>query len=279
MLRVIYTLSTLLLVQRASAMVRGDALVQRFGATGDALAPSLGGLMPCAHVGQISLRARGATLLRGGATAVRAPAAKRSGATAMSLAVRTWNQYLELLEERPIQTKMATGAVLSAIGDIIAQSLDKSVLTYSVRRVLVLAFVNILYFSPLLHYWYSFFDFIVVKKLKLQPGTWKSAFAYLALDQLVNSPITLVGFFHVFALFAAISQSLLGAPMPGVGELLASVRTKIGVEYCNALVANWKVWAAPQLINFMFVPPPLRVGFANLVALLWNAILSVIANR
>lgn len=266
------------LVQRAEALVRPDVLVQRCQ-VGDALIKSLGASVRQAPAGLSRLSMSGAAQLRGGASKARRPPAKGAlAAPRMSLVARAWGGYLQSLEDRPIRTKMATSAVLAALGDVIAQTLDPSTAVFSVRRLLVLVSVNIVYFTPLLHYWYAFFD-AVVGKLKLRPGTWRSAFTYLALDQLVNSPITLVGFFHVFALFAAISQAVLGAPMVGAGELLASVRAKIGAEYWNTLVANWKVWAAPQLLNFMFVPPPLRVGFANLIAVLWNAILSVIANR
>jgi hypothetical protein len=53
----------------------------------------------------------------------------------------------------------------------------------------------------------------------------------------------------------------------------------VKLEYTNALIANWKVWVGPQLLNFSVVPPILRVAFANVVAIAWNAILSIIANR
>ncbi|KAG8466775.1 hypothetical protein KFE25_008154 [Diacronema lutheri] len=257
------------LVGRADALVRPEMLAQAQRRGGELRAPALGA-SPAAR-----LAASSAVLLRGGA----ARAAKRPATPPhMSLVARTWGGYLELLEAYPMRTKMATSAVLSAVGDVLAQTLDKSVAAFSLRRLLVLVSVNIFYFSPALHYWYNFFD-VAVGKLKLRPGTWGSALAYLALDQLVNTPLTLLGFFHVFALANAASHAALGAPMPGAGVLLAGVRAKMGVEYANALLANWKVWALPQLVNFMFVPPSLRVGFANLVAIVWNAILSMIANR
>ena len=47
----------------------------------------------------------------------------------------------------------------------------------------------------------------------------------------------------------------------------------------STLISNWKVWVLPQLLNFKVVPPQLRLPFANVVALVWNVILSVLANK
>ena len=44
------------------------------------------------------------------------------------------------------------------------------------------------------------------------------------------------------------------------------------------LAHSLRAQVLPQLINFALVPPFARVAFANAVALVWNVILSVIAN-
>jgi hypothetical protein len=258
----------LLLVASADALRLVDLTSQR-GASSALMPPR--GLPPRPSVHMA---------LRGGerAAAPRKPVARPSAAPKMSAIAQAWGGYLDLLDKRPIYTKMATGAVLSAIGDTLAQTLDSSAVAFSVRRLIVLVTVNVLYFSPLLHHWYNFFD-MVVAKLKLETGSWACTFTCLALDQIVNTPITLVGFFCVFTLVNAISLVVVGGEVPAMGALVASVGTKLQVEYFNALLANWKVWTLPQVINFAFVPPKLRVAFANVVAVLWNAILSIIANR
>ncbi len=40
------------------------------------------------------------------------------------------------------------------------------------------------------------------------------------------------------------------------------------------MVANYKIWPAANLINFMFVPIHYQVLWANGVSLLFNAVLS-----
>lgn len=53
-----------------------------------------------------------------------------------------------------------------------------------------------------------------------------------------------------------------------------NVSAKLKQDWFNTLVVNWKIWVPAQIINFSMVPPPLRVLFANCVALIWNAYLS-----
>ena len=41
-------------------------------------------------------------------------------------------------------------------------------------------------------------------------------------------------------------------------------------KYLRSLLANYKIWTIPQIININLVPAQYRVLFANLVALIWN---------
>ena len=41
-------------------------------------------------------------------------------------------------------------------------------------------------------------------------------------------------------------------------------------KYFGSLLANYKIWTIPQIININLVPAQYRVLFANLVALIWN---------
>ena len=44
--------------------------------------------------------------------------------------------------------------------------------------------------------------------------------------------------------------------------------------YFSVLLANYKVWTVPQLINLTLVPVQYQVLFANLVAFFWNIYLA-----
>ena len=44
------------------------------------------------------------------------------------------------------------------------------------------------------------------------------------------------------------------------------------------MVANWKLWVPFQFLNFRFVPPQLQVAAANVCAVVWNVILSLLSH-
>ena len=49
-------------------------------------------------------------------------------------------------------------------------------------------------------------------------------------------------------------------------------------DWGNVVVANWKLWVPFQFINFRFVPPSLQVAAANVCAVVWNVILSLMSH-
>ena len=57
-----------------------------------------------------------------------------------------WGKYMQALETHPMRTKMITGAVLSAAGDLIAQQLE-GVPFFALRRLLNLVTVNVLFIT------------------------------------------------------------------------------------------------------------------------------------
>lgn len=60
---------------------------------------------------------------------------------------------------------------------------------------------------------------------------------------------------------------------------LAALKHKFRHAYIPTLLANYKVWPAVQIINFCLVPLNYRLLFVNVVALGWNAYLSLINAR
>lgn len=45
------------------------------------------------------------------------------------------------------------------------------------------------------------------------------------------------------------------------------------------LLANWKLWPAAMLVNFAIIPPHFSVLYVNIVAIAWNAYLSMVFNQ
>lgn len=224
---------------------------------------------------------RGATLLLlvslSAASALRPALAKRTQPVVMRTgAVATqWSRYLKALEEDPMRTKMATAALLSGTGDVIAQCIEKSG-PFSVRRFLTLVTVNVLYIVPILTLFYAANEWLA-ERLELKAG-WPRTGVQLAFDQLINAPIVIAGFFTSFQAATAIAEGVVTCSVPALHLVPASVGEQLRASYVQTLISNWKIWVLPQLINFAVVPPFARVAFANMIALIWNVVLSIIAN-
>ena len=56
------------------------------------------------------------------------------------------------------------------------------------------------------------------------------------------------------------------------------VSAKLRQDWGNVVVANWKLWVPFQFLNFRFVPPQLQVAAANVCAVVWNVILSILSH-
>jgi len=189
-----------------------------------------------------------------------------------------WDHYLRMLEERPMPTKMVTAAVLSGTGDVVAQLMGASA-PFALKRVSIIVIVNVLYVVPILTAFYAVNE-ALARSLKLTPGFKRTA-VQLSFDQLINAPIVVGGFFCAFQLVTAVADALTmpGVSLPSGRILLGAMLNRLESSWSSTVVTNWKVWVLPQLINFAFIPPYGRVAFANAIALVWNVILSVIANQ
>lgn len=47
-------------------------------------------------------------------------------------------------------------------------------------------------------------------------------------------------------------------------------------NFVKAMITNWKIWPAAQIINFWFIPKQFQVLWVNIVGLFWNVYLSYI---
>ncbi|KAK0533296.1 hypothetical protein OC834_002284 [Tilletia horrida] len=60
------------------------------------------------------------------------------------------------------------------------------------------------------------------------------------------------------------------------GRSFSGIQDKFSEMYFPALLANWQLWPAVQLINFRFVPLRYRVPFTSSVGILWTLYLSLL---
>eukprot|EP00090_Calanus_glacialis_P029073 TRINITY_DN46621_c0_g1_i1.p1 TRINITY_DN46621_c0_g1~~TRINITY_DN46621_c0_g1_i1.p1 ORF type:complete len:187 (+),score=27.00 TRINITY_DN46621_c0_g1_i1:32-592(+) len=156
--------------------------------------------------------------------------------------------YLRLLKANPIITKSITSGIIACAGSSLSQALSRGEVSMKVSRSFLI--FGSLVTGPVTHYLYIALD-------RLFPGTGlaKSLLRVLT-DRLVFSPAFLFVTIYLLGRLQGLTNT----------EALDSVKEK----YVASLLANWKIWTLPQIININLVAPQYRVLFANVVALVWN---------
>lgn len=173
----------------------------------------------------------------------------------------TWSflsWYMALLAKYPVPVKALTSAILNLIGDLICQLVIDKVQTPDLKRTFLFSFLGLVLVGPTLHFWYLY-----LSQLVTLPGT-SGAILRLVLDQFLFSPIFL-------GVFLSSLVTLEGRPSQAV--------PKLKQEWFSAVLANWQLWIPFQFLNFRFVPQQFQVLAANVVALVWNVILSFKAHK
>ncbi|XP_058896763.1 peroxisomal membrane protein 2 [Kogia breviceps] len=166
---------------------------------------------------------------------------------------RALAQYLRLLRLYPVLTKAATSGILSALGNFLAQLIEKKQekencsQKLDVRGPLRYAIYGFFFTGPLGHFFYLFMEHWIPPEAPLAGVT------RLLLDRLLFAPAFLALFFLIMNFLE--------------GKDTAAFAAKMKRGFWPALQMNWQVWTPVQFINVNYVPLQCRALFANLAAL------------
>lgn len=200
--------------------------------------------------------------------------------TAATAASEIFAAYKESLALHPLQTKMATGAVLAVAGDAIAQSRDPEE-EYDTRRAASFMVFDMAY-RALQH---NAFPVIVelcrgqfflgavglippLAKL-VSDATNGDPSYFAAMEQTLASQLGVVPFMYYPVFFA-----LTGA-VQGLTTEEAILRAK--ETFVPLMKRNLFFWVPVQFVQFGFVEEGLQIPFLSVCGLVWTFILSVMA--
>ncbi|XP_035114170.1 peroxisomal membrane protein 2 isoform X3 [Callithrix jacchus] len=170
-----------------------------------------------------------------------APAASRLRAEARlgTLPRRALSRYLLLLRLYPVLTKAATSGILSALGNFLAQMMEKKRKKENSRSLdvsgpLRYAVYGFFFTGPLSHFFYLFMEHWIPPEVPL------AGLKRLLLDRLIFAPAFLMLFFLIMNFLE--------------GKDASAFATKMRGGFWPALKMNWKVWTPVQFINVNYVP-------------------------
>uniref|UniRef100_A0A8C2RFQ2 Peroxisomal membrane protein 2 n=1 Tax=Capra hircus TaxID=9925 RepID=A0A8C2RFQ2_CAPHI len=171
-----------------------------------------------------------------------APAASKLRAEAGlgPLPRRALSQYLRLLRLYPVLTKAATSGILSALGNFLAQLIEKKQKKENCSQKLDVsgplryAIYGFFFTGPLGHFFYLLMERWIPSDVPL------AGIKRLLLDRLLFAPAFLSLFFLVMNFLE--------------GQDTAAFTAKMKSGFWPALRMNWRVWTPVQFININYIP-------------------------
>ncbi|KAL5487348.1 hypothetical protein EMCRGX_G019937 [Ephydatia muelleri] len=175
--------------------------------------------------------------------------------------MKTWAVRLATLLKRSrlalLLVNTTTCCAVGTLGDLCQQRISQSGPNDWARTGRMAALG--LCMGPVTHYWYLILDVAL-------PGTKGATVVKKVLaNQLLMAPTNYCIFFTGMALLE--------------GHTVHAAVEELQSKFWSTYKMDWLVWPAAQTVNFVFVPPMLRVAYVNMVAFLWATYLSHVKHK
>jgi hypothetical protein len=186
---------------------------------------------------------------------------------------RAWSAYNRSLERRPLFTKCCmSGVILGSADALVQTSQDHGTSDsdtnsadsegFDWRRAGAVQVFSFCFQGPFGHFWYPFLD-RNVRRLGLTAGA-----GYIAtkvfFDETVNGNVTNALYFSSIPLME--------------GKELSWVKEKMRYDLLPSFLIEGALWIPASTFNFLFIPLPHQLMFANCVVFVWTAFLSVVCH-
>lgn len=185
--------------------------------------------------------------------------------------------YLKSCTETPFRAKGLTSATIAALGDVIAQLIEKKATAKALNaaRVATFFFVNMLFTGPFIHLWYTFLN-TVGKKMDerfYNVSALKKTVTQVFLDQTLGTAVFFPLYIYVYGAFESVIQM---HRLPNLSHATEKCRNHLW----GIIMTQFRVFPLSNMINFGLVPFELRVLWTSTVSLFWNIYLcSVVGTR
>ncbi|XP_071143876.1 mitochondrial inner membrane protein Mpv17-like isoform X1 [Mytilus edulis] len=168
----------------------------------------------------------------------------------MALALRI---YSHAYFRHPMSTCAVSTGTLMATGDCICQLVIERTHNYDFRRTGRFLGFGLFIGGPIFRVWYKTID-------KVFRGTKYAPVKMVIADQGLFAPVFLPFFLGTMGFLR--------------GETVDEFKNQVKKDFIPVMKANYKVWPAVQICNFMFVPLQHRVLAVNVVSIFWNTYLA-----
>ena len=193
------------------------------------------------------------------------------GARAYSTVPQLVDSYTALLQTHPLETKLATAAVLAAAGDAIAQRREPG--PYNSARAGSFVLFDMCYRGGFQHFAFPWiiqnFRGDMLQSLLPQLNVVADPQIFSAVECTMFNQLVVVPIVY-YPLFFGTTGLVQGLTLD---ESLQRARER----FVDLTLRNWKFWIPAQLLQFALLPEELQVPYTCVMGLVWNIILSASA--
>ncbi|GAQ86036.1 Mpv17 / PMP22 family domain containing protein [Klebsormidium nitens] len=167
-----------------------------------------------------------------------------------TLLVVAWQRYLHSLGKRPLITKAITSGTLAAVADVLAQKMGGAK-HLQPKKSALMAVYGLCFGGPTYHFFHKIMDRVF--GAKTDPST--------VIQKVVVEQLTF-GVMYNLAILTYRAYVVEGLTW-------AATKAKVRRDYWGVQKQGWKLWPLVAFINYSFLPPQLRVLFANVLSIFW----------